>query len=92
MAQSSLSLYEPAIVSLLLMFRESAHTVDMILHATNALKSAVQHMNAGQVPVFTVDQPLFALAKEIQKRLPEAHGGDNFVIVLGGLHIEMVAF
>ena len=74
------------------MFRESAHTVDTTLHATNALKSAVHHVNAGQVPVFTVDQPLFTLAKEIQKRFPEAHGGHNFVIVLGGLHIEMVAY
>ena len=36
-----------------------------------------------------VDQPLFALAKQIQWQWPESYGVDKFVVMFGGLHIEM---
>ena len=39
----------------------------------------------------TVDQPLYTLVKQIQWRWPETHGEDHFVILFGGLHIEMAA-
>ena len=84
--------YEPTVVSLLPMFQENAHSVAMILHAMNIIKSAVHHVNPEQVPVVTLDQPLFAIAKQIQWNWPDTHGEDKFVIVLGGLHIEMAAF
>ena len=42
-----------------------------------------------QVPVLAADQPLYALAKEIQWTWPDSHGEDHFVIMFGGLHIEM---
>ena len=74
------------------MFTESTHTLAMIQHAVNVARSAVQHINRGQVPVITADQPLFALAKEIQWWLLSTPGEDNFVVVLGRLHIEMAAF
>ena len=35
------------------------------------------------------DQPLFALSKYVQWRWPETHGGRKFVVMFGGLHIEM---
>ena len=37
----------------------------------------------------TLDQPLYALAKQVQWYWPETHGEEHFVVVLGGLHIEM---
>ena len=52
---------------------------------------AVQKLNPGQVPVVTLDQPLYAIAKEIQWSWPEQYGESKFVIMLGGLHIEMAA-
>ena len=48
-------------------------------------------MHPKQVPVLAVDQPLYALAKEIQWTWPNRHGEDHFVIMFGGLHIEMAA-
>ena len=36
------------------------------------------------------DQPLYVLAKKSQWTWPATHGEDNFVIMFGGLHIEMV--
>lgn len=37
----------------------------MIRHSMDVVKSAVEHLNAGQTPVLTFDQPLFALAKQL---------------------------
>lgn len=51
------------------------------------VQAAVQHLNPGQVPVLATDQPLFALAKQIQWTWQNTLGEDHFVIILGGLHI-----
>ena len=37
----------------------------------------------------TVDQPLYAIAKQIQWTWPDLYGEDKFVIMMGGLHIEI---
>ena len=75
--------------SLLPLFQDSAHSLPMIHHGMTVVKQAVQFLNPGQTPVLACDQPLFALAKEIQWKWPESFGEDQMVIMLGGLHIEM---
>ena len=65
-SKSSLSSHQPALISLLPMFTENAHSLAMIAHAINVISSAVKHLNPSQIPVVAVDQPLFALAKQIQ--------------------------
>ena len=55
------------------------------------MKNAVQHLNPGQTPVVTFDQTLFALAKQIQWKLPEDYGKDKIVVMFDSLHIEMAA-
>ena len=77
--------------ALLPLFQESAHTVAMIRHSMNVVMSAVTHLNPGQTPVITFDQPLFALAKQIQWKWPNQYGDDKLVVMFGGLHIEMAA-
>lgn len=79
----------PAITGLLPMFRESAHTLAMVKHGMNLIKQATDLVNKGQVPVMTVDQPLYALAKKIQWTWPDIYGEQKFVVMMGGLHIEM---
>ena len=61
----------------------------MILHAMNVIKQATDHVNHGQVPVITMDQPLYSIAKGIQWTWSESHGESKFVVMLGGLHTEM---
>ena len=39
-----------------------------------------------------MDQPLFTIAKRIKWSLPELYGEEKFVIMFGGLHIEMALF
>ena len=77
--------------ALLPLFLESTHTVAMIKHSFGVVKSAVEHLNPGQTPVIAFDQPLYALAKQIQWKWPNDYGEDKFVVMFGGLHIEMAA-
>ena len=63
----------------------------MIKHSMDVIRNAVQHLNPGQTPVVTFDQPLFALAKQIQWKWPQEYGEQKFVVVFGSLHIEMAA-
>ena len=77
--------------ALLPLFHDQAHSVAMIRHGMDVVKVAVRKLNTRQVPVITFDQPLFAIAKQIQWNWPSTHGEGLFVIMLDGLHTEMVA-
>ena len=61
----------------------------MMSHAMQMVTKAIHHVNPTQVPVIAVDQPLFAICKQIQWTCPESHGEDKIVVMMGGLHIEM---
>ena len=74
------------------MFLENAHSLAMIAHSMRVIRAAVAHVNPSQTPVIAVDQPLFALAKEIQWRLGGVYNEDRFVFMLGGLHVEMASW
>ena len=57
----------------------------------NVVRKVIQHLNTGQTPVVTFDQPLYAIAKQIQWQWSEMYGEDKFIVVFGGLHIEIAA-
>ena len=75
-----------AIIALLPLFLERAHSIATIKHSMTVVQAAVQHLNPCQVPVLAADQPLFALAMKIQWT---GSSENHFVIMFGGLHIEM---
>ena len=79
----------PALTALLPLFYEKAATPAMVKHGMDVIRQAVTFLNPGQVPIITVDQPLFALAKMVQWKWPDSHGEQAYVVMLGGLHIEM---
>ena len=79
----------PAIIALLPLFMENAHSIAMIKHSITIVQIAVAHLNPGQIPILTADQPLFALAKQIQWTWSSVFGENHFIIMFGGLHIEM---
>lgn len=81
----------PDISCLLPLFQEDAKSVVMILHAINTVKSSIEILNPGQTPVITCNQPLPAVPKKIQWQWPETQSEKNFVVLLGGLRIEMTA-
>ena len=81
--------YKPAVTALMPLFLENPHSAPMIFHGMNVIRSAVELVNPGQTPVIAMDQPLFALAKQIQWQWPQTHGEKKFLIMFGGLHIEL---
>ena len=86
-SKSSLSCHRRALISLLPIFTENAHSLAMIAHAINVIISVVKHLNSSQVPVFAVGQPLFVLVKQIQWTDGIAYDESHAVVMLGGLHI-----
>ena len=81
--------HPPAITGLLPLFHDNAHSLAMVKHGMNVIKEVTEHVNPGQVPVITMDQPLYAIGKKIQWSWPLQYGEDKYVVLLGGLHIEM---
>lgn len=83
--------YSTDISALLPLFPDNAYSTAMMLHSMNIISKATQLLNPGQTPVMTCDQPLFAICKKIQWCYPDTHGEKQFVLILGGLHIELAA-
>ena len=52
-------------------------------------KKVIHHLNPEQVPVMVADQPLYAIAKQVQWCWPETQREDKFLILMGGLRIAM---
>lgn len=68
---------------------EPAHTAATLNYAMKLVAKVTQHLHPGQTPVITMDQPLFCIAKEIHWAWPDIFDEDKFIVVMGGLHIEM---
>ena len=73
------------------LFHEHAQSVAMICHAMDIVHASVTVLNPHQVPVIAFDQPLYTLAKLIQWNWPDTHDEGRFVVMFGGLHVEMAA-
>ena len=70
-------------------FTEDSKSVGMIMHAMRLIKQSINFLNRGQIPVVALDQALYTIAKKVQWTWPNEFREDHFVVVLGGLHIEM---
>lgn len=80
-----------ALTSLLPLFHEVAHSVAMILHSMDIVKTTVNILKPGQIPVLTCDQSLYTLAKTFSVAGQTTYGKDRFIVMLCGLHIEVTS-
>ena len=82
---------EPAIYALLPLFPDQAKSEAIIRHSMDVIKDCVNRVNPCQTPEIAMDQPLFTLAKlkQIQWNFPQKYGEDKFVVMFGGLHVEI---
>lgn len=55
------------------------------------VQDIVAYLNPGQEPIITADQPIYALAKQVQWHWPEQYGEDNYLVMFRGLHVEITA-
>jgi len=62
-AQSSVPQNQISTSVLLPLFRDQAHSPAMMCHAMTIVMNTVHSVNPGQIPVLTLDQPLYAIAK-----------------------------
>ena len=58
--------FEVCISSLLPLNLDQVHSVATIKHAMEKIRDTVAFLNPGQTPVIASDQPLYALAEQIQ--------------------------
>ena len=56
------------------------HCMRLVIKITNLL-------NPGQIPIMTFDQPLYAIAKQINWTWPNDVGETKMIILMCGLHI-----
>ncbi len=79
----------PSLCALLPLFSEKSSTPSMIKHGMDVQQQAIAHLNPGQIPVTTFDQPLFAMQNMFNGSGQATHGEHVHVVMLGGLHTEM---
>ena len=77
------------ISALLPLFLEKAATISMIRHGMTIIQRETEKYNPGQLPTIALDQPLFALATYVQWTWSQTFGEMSFVVMFGGLHIEI---
>ena len=77
------------LTQLMPLFYEKAASAAMVKHGMDVQRQATEFLNPGQIPVTAADAPLYALAKLVQWKWPHTHGEDKYVVMMGGLHIEM---
>ena len=76
-------------ISLKPLFTKAAHSEAMMAHTMKLSARAIQHLHTSQIPVITMDQSLYSIAKQIQWTWSDTFWEDKFLVVMGGLHIEM---
>ena len=77
-------------IGILPLFPDKAATVAMVKHSLLLGMSLTDYLNPGQIPVQGMDQPIYAIGRQIQWKWKEDLGEDKYVLMLGALHIEFV--
>ena len=62
---------------------ENSHAAALLNRVVNLVKEALEHLNPNYTPVLTMDQPLPAIAKEIQWLWPDSFSNNKYVIKIG---------
>ena len=73
---------------LLPLIPQPVHTTQTQYHCMKIIKKTSNFLNPTQTPVDCCDEPVYALTKEIQFRLPNEFGADKYFSLFGGLHFE----
>ena len=88
--QSDDNMKPRANIGILPLFPDKAASVTMVKHSLLLGKSLTDYLNPGQTPVQGMDQPIYAIGKQIQWKWKADLGEDKYVLMLGALHIEFV--
>ena len=84
---AAINLSGPDTNVLLPILTESVNSLSVVHHCMKLVRKITNHLNPSQVAILTADQPVYAIAKQIQWLYPERFKA--MFIMLGPLHIEM---
>src|SRR6218665_2375511 len=76
--------------TLLPLFHQEIASPAMVKHLMDIVMAATSKLNKDQTPVFTGDQPVYTISRQIQWHFRNTHGEDNVMVMMGALHIEMM--
>ena len=66
---------------------ESINSPAMVTHCFSVISKVVKELNPQQPPAITADQPVYAIAKQVQWLPPDEY--QKVMVMIGPLHIEM---
>ena len=69
------------------LLNESINSLAMVAHCLQVISKVVKELNPQQWPAITVDQPVYAMAKQVQWLLPDEY--KKVLVMMGPLQIEM---
>jgi len=75
---------------LLPLLNDEIATPAMVRHMMDIIVIATATLNGNQAPVITCDQPVYAIGKQLRWKFPEKYGEDRIILIMGGLHMEMM--
>ena len=71
------------------LFYKNAHPAAMVKHALMEALDSSCHLNPDQFPVIVRDPPLYCIAKQMQWSLSDTPWENQYVVMLGELHMMM---
>ena len=75
-------------IGILPLFPDKSTDSGIIKHFMLIVNKSIAFLNPGHTPVIGADQPLYAIAKQLQWQFPTILGEHMYVVMMGGLHIE----
>lgn len=61
----------------------------MMAHVMQMVCKPIHQLNPSQIPAIVIDQPLFAICKQIQWTWKHKYGENELVVMMGISHIEI---
>lgn len=72
------------------LIKDNVNSPSVVRHTMDIVISTTRKINPTQTPVWTGDQPVYAIAKQIQWLYPDKYGEDKIVVMLGNLSSSFI--
>ena len=70
-------------IGLMPLLPQNVHATVLLSRVMNLVSEAAERLSSNQTSVLTMDQPLSAIAKEIQRLWPDSFSNNKYVIMMG---------
>lgn len=74
--------------AMLPLLKDDINSPAVVMHSLDIVIAATKKLNPNQTPVNTADEPVYAIAKQLQWLYPEKYGEDKLILMLGNYFIR----